>query len=87
MNDIELATIVAGIVATVRQKYPKIDGAYVWALVPVMASIVCLVYLQGAWQDRLVRAAKIAIESIAGVSLGGYIASKAATKVQDDGSR
>lgn len=78
MSDIELATIVAGIVAAIRRKFPDIDGPLVWVLVVCVAGIVCLVYLPGNWRDSLMRAARVALEAIAGVSLGGYLAGKTA---------
>lgn len=78
MSDIELATIVAGVVAAIRRKYPEVDGPLVFVLVACVAGIVCLVYLPGNWRDALLRAARVAIEAIAGVSLGGYLAGKAA---------
>lgn len=78
MSDIELATIVAGLVAAIRRKFPVVDGPLVWVLVACVACIVCLIYLPGNWRESLLRSARVTVEAIAGASLGGYLAGKAA---------
>lgn len=81
MSDIELATIVAGVVAAIRKKFPDIDGAMVWALVALVSGIACLAYAPGNWRDAVQRAARVALTAIAGVSLGGYLAGKTAPTI------
>lgn len=78
-TDVELVGVVAGIIAMLRKHWPQIDGLkLVLPLTLVVAFVICYA-AQGvgtAWQPAAMRAVRIGIGALGGVSLASYLLGK-----------
>jgi hypothetical protein len=80
MTDIELAAVIAGAVASIRSRFPKLDGEMVPVLVVLLALVVCILAAPlSQWQASLGRAVRVAVQAVTGVSITAYLAKKAST--------
>lgn len=77
LNDIQHVTLVASIVAYLRQTYPKIDGVWV-----IVASLACGVFVYqienpgSSFRDIFVSGMKLGIGAVGAVTLGRYMLRK-----------
>jgi hypothetical protein len=75
-SDLELVAVVAGIVAAARKQFVKIDGLSVYVLAAIASVVVCYIAAPGPLQPILMRAARIVVGAVGGVSLTGYFMQK-----------
>lgn len=76
-TDAELVAVVAGIVAALRHRFPKIDGSLVLVVSAIASLLVCYVADPTIVPAELaLKALRISVGAVGGVSLLGYFVKK-----------
>jgi hypothetical protein len=79
MGELEMAAVVAGLVAALRAKLPALDGWWVYLVVIAVAGLVVLSACESLADPKMValKALRVALQAITAVSVGNYFVAKA----------